>query len=125
MCVAYTHDMFGLIRRKRREELVDGEGKREGGALGRPEEPNPAVALAVGLIYVFRTSAGARMMRELEGAVRKYAADPQALWRLVREGGEIPPQRPEVDEVIDTTVEEAKALPPEVTKRRDEGVTKK
>jgi hypothetical protein len=117
--------MFGLIRRKRREELVDGEGKREGGALGRPEEPNPAVALAVGLIYVFRTSAGARMMRELEGAVRKYAADPQALWRLVREGGEIPPQRPEVDEVIDTTVEEAKALPPEVTKRRDEGVTKK
>lgn len=125
MCVAYTHDMFGLIRRKRSEELVDGEGKREGGALGRPEEPNPAVALAVGLIYVFRTSAGARMMRELEGAVRKYAADPQALWRLVREGSEIPPQRPEVDEVIDTTVEEAKALPPEVTKRRDEGVNKK
>ncbi|MGZ3440547.1 MAG: hypothetical protein ACXVDD_13585 [Polyangia bacterium] len=87
--------MFGLIRRKDR-------------SLERSsEEPNPAVALAVGLIYVFRTSAGARLMRELEGAVRKYAADPQALWKLVREGE--PPAAPE--DVIDTTAVVAKELP--------------
>jgi hypothetical protein len=74
--------------------------KRRDEALERgPQEPNPAVAFAVGLIYVFRTSAGARIMRELEGAVRKYAADPQALWRLVHEGE--PGAR---GEVIDTTV---------------------
>ncbi|MDB4966372.1 MAG: hypothetical protein JWN44_2061 [Myxococcales bacterium] len=106
MCAAYTQDMFGLMRRKRAETELDKDG--EGGALGRSEEPNPAVALAVGLIYVFRTSAGARLMRELEGAVRKYTADPQALWRLVREGGEVPLER----EVIDTTAEPAKELPP-------------
>lgn len=84
--------MLGLLRR------------RPADALDRPAEPNPAVAFAVGLIYVFRTSAGARIMRELEGAVRKYAADPQALWRLVREG--------ERGEVLDTTVAEPKELPP-------------
>ena len=87
--------MLGLIRRRRDEET-----------LQRQEDPNPAVALAVGLIYVFRTAAGARMMRELEGAVRKYAADPQALWRLVREG-----HRGERDEVIDTTVATPRELP--------------
>jgi hypothetical protein len=93
--------MLGLIRRKRRGE----DDKAE---LARAEEPNPVVALAVGLIYVFRTAAGARIMRELEHAVRKYAADPQALWRLVREGeGAAPP-----GDVIDTTVAEPKELPP-------------
>ena len=87
--------MLGLIRRRRDDET-----------LQRQEDPNPAVALAVGLIYVFRTAAGARMMRELEGAVRKYAADPQALWRLVREG-----HRAERDDVIDTTVAPPRELP--------------
>ena len=77
--------------KKRREETLE-RGQ---------EEPNPAVALAVGLIYVFRTSAGARIMRELEGAVRKYAADPQALWRLVRQGE---PGNQARGDVIDTTV---------------------
>jgi hypothetical protein len=50
-------------------------------------------------------------MRELEGAVRKYSADPQALWRLVRDGA-----RPDVDdrgEVIDTTAATPKELPPQ------------
>ena len=87
--------MFGLIRKKERSlERTD-------------EEPNPAVALAVGLIYVFRTSAGGRIMRELEGAIRKYAADPQALWKLVRDG------EPEAErkDVIDTTAVVAKELP--------------
>ncbi len=73
----------------------------------RHDEPNPAVAFAVGLIYVFRTAAGARIMRELEGAVRKYAADPQALWRLVREGGHDDEPR---GDVIDTTVAAPRAL---------------
>ena len=96
--------MFGLIRRRRREpEELQGED-----ALQRQEEPNPAVALAVGLIYVFRTSAGARLMRELEGAVRKYAADPQALWKLVREGE---PRDDAPRDVIDTTVATPKELP--------------
>lgn len=90
--------MFGLIRR-RRDERPD-----EDKALTRADEPNPAVALAVGLIYVFRTSAGARIMRELEGAVRKYSADPQALWRLVRDGEERA-------DVIDTTAVTARELP--------------
>lgn len=73
----------------------------------RQEEPNPAVALAVGLIYVFRTTAGARIMRELETAVRKYAADPQALWKLVRDG-----DKPVPENVIDTTASTVeKALP--------------
>jgi hypothetical protein len=87
--------MFGLIRKKERSlERTD-------------EEPNPAVALAVGLIYVFRTSAGGRIMRELEGAIRKYAADPQALWKLVRDGE---PEAARKD-VIDTTAVVAKELP--------------
>ncbi len=90
--------MFGLIRR-RREARPDEEK-----SLTPADEPNPAVALAVGLIYVFRTSAGARIMRELEGAVRKYSADPQALWRLVRDGEERA-------DVIDTTAVTAKELP--------------
>ena len=86
--------MFGLIRKRARE------------ALDHSREPNPAVALAVGLVYVFRTAAGARLMRELETAVRKYSADPQALWRLVREGepAKAPP------EVIDTTLVEPRIL---------------
>lgn len=87
--------MFGLIRRRQK-------------SLERTaEEPNPAVALAVGLIYVFRTSAGARLMRELEGAVRKYTADPQALWKLVRDGE----PKPERGDVIDTTAVAARELP--------------
>jgi hypothetical protein len=89
--------MFGLIRRKpKNESLEQGD-----------TEPNPAVALAVGLIYVFRTSAGARLMKELEGAVRRYAADPQALWKLVRDGEPAPAR----DDVIDTTAVVAKELP--------------
>ena len=86
---------------KRRHEPEDASLRR-----GGEDEPNPAVALAVGLIYVFRTAAGARIMRELETAVRKYSADPQALWRLVRQGGA--PEPPA--EVIDTTVAEPKQL---------------
>ena len=82
--------MFGLIRRRRKQESLE----------RTDEEPNPAVAFAVGLIYVFRTSAGARLMRELEGAVRKYAADPEALWKLVRDGE----PKAERSDVIDTTV---------------------
>jgi hypothetical protein len=94
---------------KRRHETPGDEALRRGDdeALRRgDDEPNPAVALAVGLIYVFRTAAGARIMRELEGAVRKYAADPRALWRLVRQGEA--PEPPA--EVIDTTVAEPKRL---------------
>ena len=95
--------MFGLIKRRRPEDDGGDKSLRQAN-----EEPNPAVALAVGLIYVFRTSAGARLMRELEGAVRKYSADPQALWRLVRDG-----ERAAVDrsDVIDTTAVTPKELP--------------
>jgi hypothetical protein len=84
--------MFGLgkLTRRRKPESLE----------RTDEEPNPAVAFAVGLIYVFRTSAGARLMRELEGAVRKYAADPEALWKLVRDGE----PKAERSDVIDTTV---------------------
>ena len=97
--------MFGLIKRQR---AADEERER---SLQRgDEEPNPAVALAVGLIYVFRTSAGARLMRELEGAVRQYSADPQALWRLVRDGE---PAAVDRGEVIDTTAVTPKELPPQ------------
>ena len=75
--------------------------------MQRSDDPNPAVALAVGLIYVFRTAAGARIMRDLEAAVRKYSADPQALWRLVREGDRGAPPT----DVIDTTVVTPRELP--------------
>lgn len=94
--------MLGLIRRRRSDDREH--------ELARSDDPNPAVALAVGLIYVFRTAAGARIMRELETAVRKYAADPQALWRLVRQGGDdgTPPAG---GEVIDTTAVDPKELP--------------
>ncbi len=92
--------MFGLIRR-------DHKGEE---SLTSADEPNPAVALAVGLLYVFRTAAGARIMRELETAVRKYAADPQGLWRLMCEG-----ERGAGDgstrDVIDTTIVEPRPLP--------------
>jgi hypothetical protein len=91
--------MFGLLRRTRNTEE----------SLTSAEEPNPAVALAVGLLYVFRTAAGARLMRELETAVRRYSADPQALWKLVRDGDTGAPERR--DDVIDTTVVEPRALP--------------
>ena len=57
------------------------------------DEPNPLVALAVGLIYLFRTRPGLAILRELDAAVRKYAANPAALWRLVRTG----------EQVLDTT----------------------
>ena len=98
--------LFGLIQTTPQPDDEDREQSLQRG----DDEPNPAVALAVGLIYVFRTSAGARLMRELEGAVRKYSADPQALWRLVRDG-----ERPGVDrgEVIDTTAVAPKELPPQ------------
>lgn len=87
--------MFGLIRRRAKAELE------------RNDEPNPAVALAVGLVWVFRTAAGSKMMQELETAVRKYSADPQALWRLVYEGE----RAPERENVIDTTLVDVKELP--------------
>jgi hypothetical protein len=87
--------MFGLLRRTRNTEE----------SLTSAEEPNPAV----GLLYVFRTAAGARLMRELETAVRRYSADPQALWKLVRDGDTGAPERR--DDVIDTTVVEPRALP--------------
>jgi hypothetical protein len=80
--------MLGLLRRWRKDEL----------APVSAADPHPALALAVGLVYVFRTAAGARLMRELETAVRTYAADPQALWRLVRE------HEAAQDQVIDTTL---------------------
>jgi len=92
--------MFGLLRRRRHDDEE---------ALQRSEDPNPAVALAVGLIYVFRTAAGARIMRDLEAAVRKYSADPQALWRLVREGDRGLRDTP--SDVIDTTVVTPRELP--------------
>ena len=78
----------------------EGRGRRRRGKSGkraldtpRPEEPNPAVAFAVGLVYVFGTRPGHRILRDLERAVRRYAADPAALLELVRGG----------DEAIDTT----------------------
>jgi hypothetical protein len=88
--------MLGLLRHRSKEET----------SLTSPAEPNPAVAFAVGLIYVFRTAAGARIMRELETAVRTYAADPQALWRLVRDGQAAAPD----PNVIDGTVSEPPRL---------------
>jgi hypothetical protein len=97
--------MFGLIKRRRPDDE-----DREQSLQRSDDEPNPAVALAVGLIYVFRTSAGARLMRELEGAVRKYSADPHALWRLVRDGEPVAVDR---GEVIDTTAVTPKELPPQ------------
>lgn len=107
--------MLGLIRRRRDEEgLTRDEERRDGRRrarareerLARADEPHPLVAFAVGLVYLFRTPAGARMMRELEAAIRKYAADPAALWRVVREGE--PDAR---GEVIDTTADEPGELP--------------
>ena len=101
--------MLGLIRRGRRDAAPrDDQARDDDAALAHADEPNPAVALAVGLIYVFRTAAGARLMRELEGAVRKYAADPQALWRLVRDGER---QESVSGDVIDTTAVTSKELP--------------
>ena len=122
MCAAYTHDMFGLIRRKRSKEELEREG--EGGALGRREEPNPAVALAVGLIYVFRTAAGARIMRELEGAVRKYAADRRRCGSWCAMAARFRPHA-DVSQVIDTTAEPAKELPAERPSSAKDGVTTK
>ena len=94
-------------------KLLPWRGKQELEHKGTPE-PNPVWALAVGLVYVFRTGPGHRIMRELEDAVRKYANDPSALWRLVQRG----------EEVIDTTAatqrsgqelpaRDEKILPPE------------
>ena len=110
--------MFGLIKRRRREDEEAGEKSLQ----HANEEPNPAVALAVGLIYVFRTSAGAKLMRELEGAVRKYSADPQALWRLVRDGEPLGVDR---GEVIDTTAVTPKELPPQDPLQQQEPAQKK
>lgn len=94
--------MFGLTRRRAKEAL----DRRD-----RADEPNPAVALAVGLVWMFRTAAGSKMIRELETAVRRYSADPQALWKLVREG-ELPESaRPDRGDVIDTTLADPKELP--------------
>ncbi len=53
--------------------------------------PNPMWALAVGLVYVFRTGPGQRILRDLEGAIRKYTADPSALWALVNDKS-LPPK---------------------------------
>ena len=64
-------------------------------------EANPLWALAVGLVYVFRTAPGHRILRDLERAVRRYAADPAALFRLVRGG----------DDVIDASARETPELP--------------
>ncbi len=82
--------MVGLTRRRRDEEQP---------LTRRDREPSPLLTLAVGLIYVFRTSPGGRILRELEAAVRRYAADPQALWKLVRDG--------ERGDVIDAPTTEA------------------
>jgi hypothetical protein len=62
----------------------------------REDDPSPWWAFAVGAVYLFRTAPGHRVLRDLERAVRKYAADPAALWRLVRDADEIidaPPTR--------------------------------
>lgn len=99
--------MLGMIRKRAKEALE----RRD-----RADEPNPAVALAVGLVWMFRTAAGSRMIQELETAVRKYSADPQALWKLVREG-ELPDSgragRAARGDVIDTTLADTKELPGE------------
>jgi hypothetical protein len=58
--------MFGLIRRRRPDDE-----DREQSLQRSDDEPNPAVALAVGLIYVFRTSAGVRLMRESTRPIRR------------------------------------------------------
>ncbi len=60
--------------------------RRRSALAKRHEDPNPWWAFAVGAVYLFRTAPGHRVLRDLERAVRKYAADPAALWRLVREG---------------------------------------
>ncbi len=65
-------------------------------------EPNPLWALAVGLVYVFRTAPGRELLRELERTVRAYAADPRALWRLVRGDDE---------SIVDSTAREQRELP--------------
>ena len=78
---AYVHVMASWLTRKR-----NALGKRE-------DEPSPWWAFTVGAVYLFRTAPGLRVLRDLERAVRKYAADPAALWRLVREG--------EPDEIIE------------------------
>ena len=74
----------------------------------RDDDPNPVWALAVGLVYVFRTGPGHKILRDLEQAVRKYAADPAALMRLVRDG----------EEIIDTTAttQRSETLPPNQAK---------
>jgi hypothetical protein len=83
-------------------KILPWRGKRDL-AQQREEEPNPVWALAVGLVYVFRTAEGHKILRQLEDAVRHYAADPAALWRLVQRG----------EEVIDTTAttRDKKTLP--------------
>ena len=74
---------------------------REDARIAREhDEPNPLWALAVGLVYVFRTKPGHRIMRELERAVRKYASDPGALWRLVKNG----------EDIIDVSASETKVI---------------
>lgn len=83
--------MGTILSRRTRAEIVD----------AAPDDPNPLWALAVGLVYLFRTRPGLRILRDLEAAIRRYAADPAALWRLVREG----------EEVIDTTATSARELP--------------
>jgi hypothetical protein len=66
------------------------------------EEPNPAWAFAVGMLYVFGTRPGWRLLRQLEGAIRRYAADPTALMKLLRER--------ETTDIIE--VKEGPQLPP-------------
>lgn len=80
-------------------------------SLESTSEPHPAVAIAVGLIYVFRTAAGSRLMQELETAVRTYSANPQALWRLVKSGEDPGQTEKKQNEVIEGSLAETKALP--------------
>jgi hypothetical protein len=80
-------------RRRRHEQLRSNcEGamskilpRAKQAPLTRADDPNPIWAFAVGLAYLFRTRPGWKLIRELESAVRRYAADPAALWRLMRD----------------------------------------
>jgi hypothetical protein len=66
-----------------------------------PEEPHPLLALAVGMVYLFRTAPGARILSDLERAIRRYANDPVALWHLARRG----------EDIVDTTVVDSDEKP--------------
>jgi hypothetical protein len=88
----------GEIATPARDEVSDAVRRELRGA----DEPSPLWALAVGLVYVFRTAPGHRVLRDLERAVRRYAADPAALWRLVRDGDR---------DIVDSTARVPRELP--------------